>query len=155
MRIIKLFRACGAFALLLGAMTAGAQIHKWVDANGVTHYSEKPPADGKSKSIELREATPRSTGSSAPAPASASLKDRETEYRKRQTQREQTEAAAAQEKERRDAVCKKARAQLINLQTTSRMYNLNDRGERVFMSAAERDTSVALYEAEVNRNCNG
>ena len=155
MRIIKLFRGCGAFALLLGAMTAGAQIYKWVDAKGVTHYSEKPPADGKSKSVELREATPRSTGPGAPAPASASLKDQEIEFRKRQLVRDQAEANAAQEKAGRDAACKKSRAQLINLQNTSLMYNLNERGERVFMSAAERDASVARYEAEVNRNCSG
>ena len=148
-----LIRACSTAVLLIALTSAHSQVYKWVDSKGVTHYSEKPPADGKSKSLELREATPRSTGSAAPA--SASLKDRETEYRKRQTQREQTEAAAAQEKARRDAACKKARAQLINLQNTPRMYNLNERGERVFMSAAERDTSVALYEAEVNRNCSG
>ena len=141
--------------LLLTLTSAHSQVYKWVDSKGVTHYSERPPADGKSKSVELREATPRSTGAGAPVPASASLKDRETEYRKRQTQREQTEAAATQEKERRDAACKKARAQLINLQNTSRTYNLNERGERVYLSAAERDASVARYEAEVNRNCSG
>ena len=150
-----MIRACSTAMLLFALTTAHSQVYKWVDSKGVTHYSEKPPADGKSKSVELREASPRSTGAGAPAPASASLKDQETEYRKRQTQREQTEAAAAQEKARREAGCKKARAQLINLQNTSRMYNLNERGERVFMSAAERDISVALYEAEVNRNCSG
>ena len=41
------------FALLVLALTATAplhaQIYKWVDAKGVTHYSDKPPADRQAK----------------------------------------------------------------------------------------------------------
>ena len=151
----RMIRTYSTGLLLLALTSAHSQVYKWVDSKGVTHYSEKPPAGGKSKSVELREATPRSAGPAAATPASASLKDQEIEFRKRQTQREQTEAAAAQGTARRDAACKKARAQLINLQNTPLLYNLNERGERVFMSAAERDASVARYEAEVNRNCSG
>ena len=150
-----MIRAGSTAMLLLALTSAHSQVYKWVDSKGVTHYSERPPADGKSKSVELREATPRPTGPGAAAPASASLKDQEIEFRKRQLVRDQAEANAAQEKARRDAACKKSRAQLINLQNTPLMYNLNERGERVFMSAAERDASVARYEAEVNRNCSG
>lgn len=36
-----------AATLLFASMSAGAQeIYKWKDAKGVTHYSEKPPAQG-------------------------------------------------------------------------------------------------------------
>lgn len=33
-----------ALALLLAANAAAAQVYKWVDANGVTHYGNHPPA---------------------------------------------------------------------------------------------------------------
>jgi Domain of unknown function (DUF4124) len=141
--------------MLLASTSAQSQIYKWVDSKGVTHYSEKPPADSKSKSVELREATPRSGSTAAVTPASPSLKDKEMEFRKRQVLREQTEAATAQEKTRREAACKNARAQLIDQQNSRLLYNLNERGERVYLSATERDASVARYEAEVNRNCSG
>jgi|GEM_PF-2881744 len=36
-------------ALLLSAGPAGAQVYKWVDERGVTHYSERPPAAVKTK----------------------------------------------------------------------------------------------------------
>ena len=37
--------ALAVFALAIAA-PAGAQIYKWKDAKGVTHYSESPPAKG-------------------------------------------------------------------------------------------------------------
>ncbi len=35
-----------ALALLLAASTASAQVYKWVDADGVTHYTNLPPPAG-------------------------------------------------------------------------------------------------------------
>ncbi|MBW1841942.1 MAG: glutaredoxin family protein [Deltaproteobacteria bacterium] len=40
--------------LFLFAGTASAQIYKWVDENGLTHFSDRPPADAESKdNLEL------------------------------------------------------------------------------------------------------
>ena len=36
-----------ALGLFLCAATASAQVYKWVDAKGVTHYGDTPPAAGK------------------------------------------------------------------------------------------------------------
>jgi hypothetical protein len=41
---IRLLTACAA---IFAASTAGAQIYKWVDENGVTNYSNQRPADPK------------------------------------------------------------------------------------------------------------
>jgi glutaredoxin len=41
-----------AFALL--ALEAPAQVHKWTDRNGRTHYGDKPPEDAKSTELEIR-----------------------------------------------------------------------------------------------------
>jgi len=35
-----------ALALLLVASTGSAQVYKWLDADGVTHYSNQPPPAG-------------------------------------------------------------------------------------------------------------
>lgn len=35
-----------AAALLVATATARAQVYKWVDERGVTHYAERPPAAG-------------------------------------------------------------------------------------------------------------
>lgn len=42
------------------APAANAQIYKWVDANGVTHYGERPQGNAKAKLVELRDASPQS-----------------------------------------------------------------------------------------------
>lgn len=79
-------------ALLLAALAgpAHAELYKWVDAQGKTHYSDQPNASGKAQVKELRVDA---------APAAGSLKlnttpswqKQEEEYRKRQA----NEAAAS------------------------------------------------------------
>jgi hypothetical protein len=47
-----IFSAC--LTLLFVSSTSHAQIYKWVDANGQTHYSEKQEDAGKAKTEELK-----------------------------------------------------------------------------------------------------
>ena len=51
MKVIKMLPAALGAALLLAGASADAQIYKWVDAKGVTHYSDTPPA---SKQAEIK-----------------------------------------------------------------------------------------------------
>lgn len=44
MKVAKMLPAALGVALLLAGAAASAQIYKWVDAKGVTHYSDTPPA---------------------------------------------------------------------------------------------------------------
>ena len=37
---------------LLAATHAGAEIFRWTDAQGRTHYSDKPPADARSRQVK-------------------------------------------------------------------------------------------------------
>jgi hypothetical protein len=47
-----------AFAAVVGAAPVSAQLYKWVDEKGATHYSDRKPDDQKSadkvKSVETR-----------------------------------------------------------------------------------------------------
>ena len=54
--------------LLLASATASAgTVYKWKDANGVTQYSEKPPAGQKyeARQVENRDPLPRETAAAA------------------------------------------------------------------------------------------
>ena len=51
MNVAKMIPAALGAALLLAGASASAQIYKWVDAKGVTHYSDTPPA---SKQAEIK-----------------------------------------------------------------------------------------------------
>lgn len=143
------------FGVMLCCGAASAQVYKWVDANGVTHYGSQPPPNVKNREIKLKDssAAPGAGGTSVPADGSG-FKQKELDFRRRQAQREQEEVRLAQEKARRDDDCRSARNQLANLRATGRVYELNDRGERVFMSDTQRDAEIARREAEYNQHCN-
>ncbi|WP_282298493.1 MULTISPECIES: DUF4124 domain-containing protein [unclassified Stenotrophomonas] len=56
--------------LLLASASASAQnVYKWKDANGVTQYSEKPPANQKAEQRRMDTRAPVNTAKKADAPA--------------------------------------------------------------------------------------
>lgn len=140
-----------ALLTLVAIAPAGAQVYKWVDEKGRTHYGERPPAAGKSKEVPIRESTPK--GDRAAGAAAPLLKDQETAFRQRQVKREEEEAKAAKESAERERQCKNARGDLAELQVQRRVFTRNDKGEREFMSDAERESKVARLQSEVNRLC--
>ncbi|MFT3847587.1 MAG: DUF4124 domain-containing protein [Propionivibrio sp.] len=72
------------FALFLP--TAGmAEIYKWVDANGKTHYSERKDDAGKAKPLGLNAPVPGSA--QAEKPLTAYWQEQETRIRQRQAQK--------------------------------------------------------------------
>ena len=75
--------------LLLAAPTSHADIYKWVDADGKTHYSERKDDAGKSKVEEVKiKSSPEATASRP------GLQEQDTEFRQRQIKRQQEEANA-------------------------------------------------------------
>ena len=148
MRVLVLVFFCLAPWL---AAPAAAEVYKWVDEKGVTHYGEKAPPNQKSKQVIIRDTGPRQ--SVAPDGAAAALKDKDIQFRQRQTLREQEEVKVAQDKAARDRWCREARLQLGDFKTMPRIYDLNDKGERVYKSDTERDAWLATREAELNQRC--
>ena len=148
MRVGALVFFCIALWL---AAPAAAEVYKWVDEKGVTHYGEKAPPNHKSRQVIIRDSGPRQ--GVAPDDAAATLKDKDIQFRQRQTLREQEEVKVAQEKAARDRWCRAARMQLGDLKTMRRIYDLDDKGERVYKSDAERDAELASREAELNQRC--
>ena len=59
----KLFRALLHFLVLAAiAAPACAQVYKWVDERGVTHYGERPPQGRKATEVPDRLGTPPASG---------------------------------------------------------------------------------------------
>lgn len=149
--VLQKFAACALCVWL--AQPAAAQIYKWVDANGVTHYGERPQTGGKSKEVELRGNAPAQPGSATPPAAGSDLKERELDFRKRKVARDEEEARAAQAKAQRDDYCRRERVRMAELNEIGRMYVRDAQGERVFLSDAQRDAAVARREAEFKKHC--
>lgn len=81
--------ACLAFALV--SSTAHAQIYKWVDGNGQTHYSDRKEEAGASKVVEVKQA-PQSTSPQSAGNSAEYWQEQERQFRERQLAKKTSEA---------------------------------------------------------------
>lgn len=76
--------ALGACLALLSVSPAShAEIYKWVDANGRTHYSERRVDAGQAKPVELK-VTPQARSAQATGTPTEYWQDQERQFRQRQ-----------------------------------------------------------------------
>jgi hypothetical protein len=89
----RLFRALLHFLILAAAFApASAQVFKWVDERGVTHYGERPPQGGKATEVPDRLGSPGATAPRAPQtadPGAAPVPAEKTEETRRKEQCDQ------------------------------------------------------------------
>jgi hypothetical protein len=141
---------CALPALLFAAAQAGAApMYKCVDAKGVTHYSEQPVAGCKGKEVDIRPVPPPSGTQSQPG----DLGEREREFRQRQIERGRKEEADAAEAKARQQRCNAAKNQLARLNEIRRPYELNAKGERVFLDDAAMAVRKEKQQEEVRKAC--
>ena len=122
----KLFRALPHFLIFLAlAAPALAQVYKWVDERGVTHYGERPPQGGKASEVPDRLASPPaggvtgSQGSAQSNPRQAESPPRDREPRPSATQTEPTDDRQT----RRQEQCNQQRDLLARLKQSPQPEN--------------------------------
>jgi len=131
-----------ACTLAFAALPAAAALYKWNDENGRVVYGDTPPAGVKAERVNP---------SVAPADPNAvrDMAAKDAQINKRQQDRADEEIKA--EKAQADARakidrCAQIRGRLQTLRADVAVYRFNEKGERVFMPAAERDKAVAESE---------
>lgn len=133
-----------AALLFAAAPLAQAQIYKWFDEKGRARYGESPPAGAKAKLL----APP--AGASAGPPAT-SVDQQEADFRRRRIeQREQEERQAAAAKVRSQQ-CEQLRAEL-RYSEELQLFRW-DRGEKVYLSDAERRSHAEKVRALITEHC--
>lgn len=129
---------------------AAAQVYKWVDEMGTTHYGEHPPQGTRATAVEQHMANPGPVPGTAAQPG---WKQQELEFRKRRIQAEQAEARSRQLEESRREACTRTRNELARLNFTRRIYRLDEKGEPVYQSDEERNASISRLEREAAELC--
>lgn len=131
---------------LLLVPTAWARgAYKWIDDNGVVHYSDRLRGDQASViNIPVREPEDSATGTEPPA---ADDNSNAADSGDKTTAR----AAVVDPKTRKEN-CAKARKQLQTNQRLSRMYRIVN-GERHYLSAKERDDIIKRSRDAVDYWC--
>ena len=141
------------FYTLLSAAPVGAEMYRWVDAQGKIHYSDQAPTQSpkstKTLNIPNQPATPA-------AESNKSWQEKELDYKKRQATA--AESAAKKKKEADDAKtkvenCDKAKKSLKALEEGGRMTVYDDKGNRSFMDDAQRIKAMDDAKKSVNEWC--
>jgi hypothetical protein len=128
-------------------------VYKWVDPQGVPHYSDQPPTDASAEELNIRvrrtdktvaqnRPKPKSeAGETAPAPA-ANEADQSAEDADRQK-------VLAE----RAATCEKARDRVAKYGNARRLYKPGPDGERIYLTDEEIDAERADAERAVTEWC--
>jgi hypothetical protein len=135
-------------ACLLIPIAAAAQMYKWIDEKGVTHYSETPPPDGKAAKVDIRPATGASSTS-----AGGDWKQKELDSKQQRIQKDQNEQQEQKQSSARYNNCAEAQRQLAIAQQPRPLYQVNDKGEKISLDDKDRDREIAGWQANVKKYC--
>lgn len=137
--------------LILSPAVSVAEVYRWVDEDGRTHFGDRPPTQAASQEVKVE---------SAPARVDNSARDRQQKVnafleQKQQERDQQRVADAKAEKQaaKRAEQCSKLRARLKYMDSVSTFYNLNEQGERVFVSESENTRIRERFRKKVEETC--
>jgi hypothetical protein len=142
------------FALFLVYFTGialGESIYKWVDEQGVTHYSAAIPADKKGQKLKTQPVQPVVENERK----QSSMYEWETDqYLKNNKQRRaEQEEADRQLKEEKANRCAKAKERLGILLQQVPLYRINAKGEREYWEDDAREAETRRMKEEIENNC--
>lgn len=162
--MIRLIGRAGLLCLCALAGSAAGQevsasVYKWVDAQGVTHYSDQPPPGSNAE--EMATIRYRKAAGSASAPAKAKGKADAGEAQGQGADKggdavEPGEGSASEKDKllaQRQANCKEARERVSKYDSAQRLYRPGPNGEREYLTDEELDTERANARRAVEQYC--
>jgi hypothetical protein len=121
-----------------------AQIYKWVDAQGVTHFDAQPPAGQSAQEIDTQKPVPPPAPSSAPAKPSNDQEQQAVDAKVKTN-------VAAQEAKRKE-YCETQRTNLAQLQNNPRVRE-EVNGEFRRFTEEERQARIAETQKSIDDTC--
>jgi len=140
-----MFLAGGLVLALCGNVMA-AQVYKWVDAQGVTHFGAQPPQGQQVETVNTV------TAPAKPAATPAPIAEDETEADQQSIDRKVKQQVAEQEAERK-RYCETMRTNLAQLQNNPRV-RVEEKGETRRITEEERQARIAETRDKIAENCN-
>lgn len=136
--------------LVLVPLIAIAEVYKWVDEHGHTHYGEKPPVEDASK-IEIKEAP---TVDDALKQQSIDQEKLLQIYEEERSLKKEEKLKAEKEKAERKQQCLSLANNLRDLQQGGlSFYDLDEKGERIYLSEAELSAHISKLQKDYDKYC--
>jgi len=131
---------------------ASAEVYKWVDAQGNTHFGDRPPSSATSEDIsQSLETMNISTDLSSPEMIRSAEQARHNEKVQSAKQRAQDLKDEREHQEAHKKYCREATKRLMNISGPVVFYD--EYGEEVKTSEQERKKMEKELRAEIARNC--
>jgi hypothetical protein len=143
---MKLTLTVAALTIAL-APAAEAQLYKYVDKDGKTVYTDQPPANVDTKSVNVR--TP-----AAPPPKSAVQLDKEAEKgRKASSETAKKANEAAEKSAQNEQRCAAARGNYEMFRDGGRIIQMNEKGEREHLTDEQIEAGREKARREMDEAC--
>lgn len=157
------FRLSPVTWILMGGLLASpatdAQVYRWTDENGVTHFSQTPPPEGQEAEVrDVLESDPEPGSGNAPAGidfdggADGGGQELSAADLRRQELAQAREEKRAQRAELR-ALCETSRSRLAQIEPSRRVFYINEEGQTVRMDDEERVSEVEELREFIDDNC--
>ena len=140
-------------ALAAVALPAAAALYKWNDENGRVVYGDTPPPGVKAERVNPAVSPPDPNALRDLAAKDAQITKRQQERAAEETKSEKAQADAKAKLDR----CVQLRGNILTLRSTQAgVYRYNEKGEKVYLEAAEREKGIADAEKLLrDLNCPG
>ncbi|XOZ33476.1 DUF4124 domain-containing protein [Halomonadaceae bacterium KBTZ08] len=152
--MMHIVRHLTLFIALLIALPASAEIYRWTDDNGETHFGSTPPTGVDAQPVS---ATTTNAISNANAPLEGG-KDGKADAQPQNAsdetgdQQENSEEMEKQRQAKREENCKKTQKALKTLKNNARVQVKED-GKRRFLSPKEKEAKRKEYEQLRDKYC--
>ena len=138
---------------LISAPGHAKEFYKWIDDEGVTHYSVRPPADAEVKTEALTIKTP-DTDTASPASASETETASGAEEQALSGRAALSPEDLAKLQQEEQANCDKARKNLYTLKNRTRIISPDEKtGEKRYLNDEERKKWTAESQKVVDEFC--
>ncbi len=137
-----------ALLMLCLSFTANAEIYKWTDASGKTHYSQTPPENTATKAEDIGDEIGMAAGTAQNSAAGSVKKDKPGSDEMAKAKAEGKENAI-----KHQTYCDQQNAALKQLLANPIVRWKSDNSEKV-LSAKERQGKIAEFEKSIKEMCN-
>ncbi len=145
-----------AAAATVFAVSAGSEIHRWVDKDGNVHYSDSPPSHATTEKIEPPPPPSKENIRRTQARTDLLIEQQRASADQRAQEREEKRLRkdiAEEQAIDRAILCSGARRSLYALLQPRAAYTTNERGERVYIPDTFRQAEIEEQKRVVAANC--
>ncbi|MCP1652006.1 DUF4124 domain-containing protein [Pseudomonas nitroreducens] len=143
----------GSLLLALAPTVMAAQVYKWVDAQGTTHFGAQPPEGTNAATVNTNTAPPKAS-SNFPPPAATKPTLPPSEDEKQKAVDDKVKQEVAQQEAQRVKQCEQLRVDLAQMKNNPRIRIDDGSGELRRLTEEERQARIAKSEKDIRENCN-